>query len=70
MALCVCISFLGLFTIVSKGYSLLAKLGMPLIVLPIVIYYIRAIVRKKKGTAEPAQAEAVLDEKELAHADE
>lgn len=70
MALCVGISFLGLFTIVSKGYSLLAKLGMPLIVLPIVIYCIRAIVRKKKGAAEPAQAEAALDEKELAHADE
>ena len=43
MACCIAISVFGLFTIVSKGYSMLAKLGMPLIALPIVIYVLRHI---------------------------
>lgn len=43
MGCCIAISTLGLFTIVSKGYSMLAKLGMPLIALPIVIYALRRI---------------------------
>lgn len=41
MACCVAISSFGLFAIVSKGYSMLAKLGMPLIALPVVVYVFR-----------------------------
>ena len=37
MTCCVLISTLGLYTIVSRGYSMLAGLGMPLIALPVVI---------------------------------
>ena len=47
MGCCIAISTLGLFTIVSKGYSMLAKLGMPLIALPIVIYALRRIAGRR-----------------------
>lgn len=46
MAACIIISTFGLFTIVSKGYAILAKLGIPIIALPIVIYSIRKIIHK------------------------
>lgn len=42
MALCIAISSFGLYAIVSKGYSMLAKLGIPLIAFPIVLYTFRA----------------------------
>ena len=38
---CVAISSFGLFAIVSKGYSMLAKLGIPLIALPVMFYAVR-----------------------------
>lgn len=46
---CVMISFLGLYTIISKGYSMLAELGIPLIALPVVIYSIRSVLRIRKN---------------------
>lgn len=51
MTCCVCISSFGLFTIVSKGYSMLAKLGMPLIALPILIYAVRYFGRREPENA-------------------
>ena len=51
MACCIAISVFGLFTIVSKGYSMLAKLGMPLIALPIVIYVLRHIGEREESHA-------------------
>ena len=36
-ALCIAISFLGLRTIISKGYSMLGYLAIPLIVIPLCI---------------------------------
>ncbi len=41
MVCCVAISSFGLFAIVSKGYSMLAKLGIPLIALPVMFYAVR-----------------------------
>lgn len=46
MVACIVISTFGLFAIVSKGYAILAKLGIPIIALPIVIYSIRKIIYK------------------------
>lgn len=48
MVLCVSISSLGLYTIVSRGYSMLAKLGIPLIALPVVIYAVRMWIQRRK----------------------
>lgn len=48
MALCVSISSLGLYTIVSKGYSMLAKFGIPLIALPVVLYTVQVWTRKNR----------------------
>lgn len=56
MACCISISTFGLFAIVSKGYSMLAKLGMPLIALPVVIYAIRSALHRS-GT-DPAKEES------------
>ena len=56
MASCVAISSLGLYTIVSRGYSMLAKLGMPLLALPIVLYSLRILIRKKeRDTSDAAE---------------
>lgn len=54
MISCVAISSFGLFAIVSKGYSMLAKLGIPLIALPVVLYAIRHF--QGKNTQEDPHA--------------
>lgn len=56
MTSCVAISSFGLFAIVSKGYSMLAKLGIPLIALPVVLYAIRHF-RGKNTQGDPHAAE-------------
>ena len=48
MACCIAISTFGLYTIVSRGYSMLAGLGMPLIALPVAVYAIRSMIRPNR----------------------
>lgn len=54
MAFCIAISSLGLYTIVSKGYSMLAKLGIPLIAFPIVLYTFRNC-QDRSGKRKPEE---------------
>ena len=47
MAVCIAISFLGLQTIISKGYGLLGSLALPLIVIPLcIVMPIRLLLKK------------------------
>lgn len=48
---CILLSFLGLMTIVSKGYSFSAYLHLCLLAIPIVLWYIRTILKKGKNAA-------------------
>ena len=56
--LCIAISFLGLRTIISKGYSLLGYIAIPLLVIPIVIIMPIRYAKQKRAAALKENKEA------------
>ncbi len=59
-ALCILISFLGLRTIISKGYGMLGSLALPLIVIPVCV--VMPLRYRRAGQSRPKYYKGVICE--------